>query len=103
METVISELDLTYHRRFSDLIIPDAYESLILDVLKGDHSNFVRNDELDAAWKIFTPILHQIDKEKIKPHPYAFGSRGPSGIEEFVAKYGFKRSTQEYNWPTRQC
>ncbi|CAG8453216.1 801_t:CDS:2 [Diversispora eburnea] len=102
MDTVISELDLTYHRRFSDFVIPDAYESLILDVLKGDHSNFVRDDELDAAWKIFTPILHQIKEEKIKPLPYAFGSRGPSGIDEFVSKYGFKRSTQEYNWPSRQ-
>ncbi|RHZ54198.1 hypothetical protein Glove_429g17 [Diversispora epigaea] len=101
MDTVISELDLTYHRRFSDLVIPDAYESLILDVLKGDHSNFVRDDELDAAWKIFTPILHQIEEEKIKPQPYTFGSRGPPGIDEFVAKYGFKRSTQEYNWPAQ--
>ncbi|CAG8452918.1 3726_t:CDS:2 [Acaulospora colombiana] len=84
METVISELDLTYHRRFSDFKIPDAYEALILDVLKGDHSNFVRNDELDAAWKIFTPVLHQIDNEKIKPIPYAYGTRGPPGIDEFV-------------------
>ncbi|CAG8562479.1 1393_t:CDS:2 [Acaulospora morrowiae] len=98
METVISELDLTYHRRFSDFKIPDAYEALILDVLKGDHSNFVRNDELDAAWKIFTPILHQIDQEKIKPAPYPYGSRGPAGIEDFVSRYGFKRSTKEYKW-----
>ncbi|KAG9292869.1 hypothetical protein G9A89_016231 [Geosiphon pyriformis] len=99
MDTVISELDLTYHRRFSDLKIPDAYEALILDVLKGDHSNFVRNDELDAAWKIFTPILHKIDKEKIKPEPYTFGSRGPKGLDEFVTKHGYKRPAQEYHWP----
>ncbi|CAG8468156.1 7356_t:CDS:2 [Dentiscutata heterogama] len=102
MDTVISELDLTYHRRFSDLKIPDAYEALILDVLKGDHSNFVRDDELDAAWKIFTPILHKIDNEKIKPVPYAYGSRGPAKIDEFVASYGFKRSPQQYNWPGSQ-
>ncbi|PKY50185.1 putative glucose-6-phosphate 1-dehydrogenase [Rhizophagus irregularis] len=99
MDTVISELDLSYNRRFSDLKIPDAYEALILDVLKGDHSNFVRDDELDAAWKIFTPLLHKIDNEKIAPQPYAYGTRGPPGIEEFVSKYGFKRPTQEYNWP----
>lgn len=101
MDTVISELDLSYNRRFSDLKIPDAYEALILDVLKGDHSNFVRDDELDAAWKIFTPLLHKIDNEKIAPQPYAYGTRGPPGIEEFVSKYGFKRPTQEYNWPER--
>nr|CAG8640661.1 12361_t:CDS:2 [Entrophospora candida]CAG8644559.1 6124_t:CDS:2 [Entrophospora candida] len=101
MDTVISELDLTYKKRFSDLKIPDAYEALILDVLNGDHSNFVRNDELDAAWRIFTPILHKIENEKIKPLPYAYGSRGPAGSDEFVAKYGYKRSTQEYNWTER--
>lgn len=46
------DMDLTYKRRFGDLNIPEAYEALILDALKGDHSNFVRNDELDAAWKV---------------------------------------------------
>ena len=47
-----TEMDLTYKRRFSDSKIPEAYEALILDALKGDHSNFVRDDELDVAWKV---------------------------------------------------
>lgn len=47
-----TEMDLTYKRRFTDTKIPEAYESLILDALKGDHSNFVRDDELDVAWKV---------------------------------------------------
>ena len=47
-----TEMDLTYKRRFSDSRIPEAYEALILDCLKGDKSNFVRNDELDVAWKV---------------------------------------------------
>lgn len=38
-----------------------GYRALILDAFKGDHSNFVRDDELDIAWKIFTPLLHHID------------------------------------------
>lgn len=46
------EMDLTYKRRFTDAKIPEAYEALILDVLKGDHSNFVRDDELDGAWRV---------------------------------------------------
>ena len=45
------EMDLTYKRRFGNAVIPEAYEALILDALKGDHSNFVRDDELDVAWK----------------------------------------------------
>lgn len=48
-EPIISELDLSYAKRYSDVKIPDAYESLIMDVLKGDKSNFVRNDELEVA------------------------------------------------------
>jgi glucose-6-phosphate 1-dehydrogenase len=58
---------LTYKRRFSDLKIPEAYEALLLDAFKGDHSNFVRDDELDASWRIFTPLLHYLDD-----HPEMF-------------------------------
>lgn len=47
-----TEMDLTYKRRFEDANIPEAYEALILDAFKGDHSNFVRDDELDCAWKV---------------------------------------------------
>ncbi|KAG6335637.1 hypothetical protein ID866_3453 [Astraeus odoratus] len=80
-----TEMDLTYKKRFTDTKIPEAYEALILDALKGDHSNFVRDDELDVAWKIFTPILHWIDGkeegEPPKPHPYPYGSRGPEQLD----------------------
>lgn len=74
MQTVVTELDLTYRRRFSDLKIPEAYESLILDAFKGDHSNFVRDDELDASWRMFTPLLHYLDDNKeIIPMEYPYG------------------------------
>lgn len=74
MQTVVTELDLTYRRRFSDLKIPEAYESLILDALKGDHSNFVRDDELDASWRVFTPLLHYLDQnQEITPMEYPYG------------------------------
>lgn len=74
MQTVATELDLTYRRRFSDLKIPEAYESLILDALKGDHSNFVRDDELDASWRVFTPLLHYLDgNAEIIPMEYPYG------------------------------
>ncbi|KAG6900957.1 hypothetical protein C0993_004394 [Termitomyces sp. T159_Od127] len=90
-----TEMDLTYKRRFTESKIPEAYEALILDALKGDHSNFVRNDELDVAWKIFTPILHWIDGlsgPRPRPVTYPYGSRGPKELEAFVEKYGYKRA-----------
>jgi len=104
MQTVQTELDLTYRRRFSDLKIPEAYESLILDALKGDHSNFVRDDELDASWRIFTPLLHYLDGNKeIQPMEYPYGSRGPSVLDDFTASYGYKFSDAAgYQWPLHQ-
>ncbi|RKO97325.1 hypothetical protein CXG81DRAFT_25947 [Caulochytrium protostelioides] len=96
-EAVETELDLNYDSRYADVKIPDAYEALLLDVMRGDHANFVRNDELKAAWAIFTPLLHQIDRGEIKPAKYAFGSRGPDGLDAFVERHGFLRSTS-YQW-----
>ncbi|KAJ3282618.1 Glucose-6-phosphate 1-dehydrogenase [Borealophlyctis nickersoniae] len=96
-ETLISELDLSYSKRYSEVKIPDAYESLILDVLRGDHANFVRDDELDAAWRIFTPLLHQIERERPKPEPYRYGTRGPDSLTSFVEKHGYARQSG-YHW-----
>lgn len=97
-----TEMDLTYKRRFSDAKIPEAYEALILDALNGDHSNFVRDDELHVAWKIFTPILHWIEGrsgQRPKPLKYPYGSRGPKELEAFTKKYYYQRTTDGYNWP----
>ncbi|KAI9033159.1 glucose-6-phosphate dehydrogenase [Hyaloraphidium curvatum] len=98
-EPTIAELDLSYSQRFSNAYIPDAYESLILDVLKGDQNNFVRNDELEESWKIFTPLLHQIDRERIQPEPYPYGSRGPAAADRLLIDSGFQRHELEYDWP----
>jgi len=85
---VQSELDLTYKSRFDVNHAPDAYERLILDVVRGDRNLFVRVDELQAAWRIFTHLLHKLEKEKIKPIPYPFGSRGPKEAYELAERYG---------------
>lgn len=45
----------------------DAYERLILDCINGDRRLFIRNDELETAWKIFTPVL------KVRPRPERAG------------------------------
>ncbi|KAI1305548.1 Glucose-6-phosphate 1-dehydrogenase [Mortierella claussenii] len=99
METVISELNLSYASRFTDLSVPDAYENLILDAIVGEQSNFVRSDELDEAWRIFTPVLHKIDRGLIPVEIYPYGTRGPKHLSEFVARFGFERHLQAYSWP----
>ncbi|KAI4185776.1 MAG: hypothetical protein L6R41_003918 [Letrouitia leprolyta] len=91
MQTVGTELDLTYQRTVPDADIPEAYECLLLDAFKGDYSDSVTEQELEASWKIFTPLLHHIEEKKdIKPIEYAYGSEGPDGLEDFVSSYQYQ-------------
>ncbi|CAH0769930.1 unnamed protein product [Bemisia tabaci] len=85
-----TELDLTYHSRYKGAKLPDAYERLILDVFCGSQMHFVRSDELHEAWRIFTPLLHSIEKDKIHPIPYKYGSRGPQEADDLCLKNNFK-------------
>ena len=82
-------LDLTYKAAFAEEI-PDAYESLLLDVMRGEKSLFIRSDELAAAWDVFTPILRQLDDERIVPEPYAFGTKGPPSVHKLAEDHNVK-------------
>lgn len=53
--------------------LPDAYETLLLDVIAGDQTLFVHADEVEAAWRLYTPPLDQ----RPPVHPYAAGTWGP--------------------------
>eukprot|EP00262_Sarcandra_glabra_P012783 TRINITY_DN336_c0_g1_i2.p1 TRINITY_DN336_c0_g1~~TRINITY_DN336_c0_g1_i2.p1 ORF type:complete len:523 (+),score=96.57 TRINITY_DN336_c0_g1_i2:266-1834(+) len=97
MSTIQSELDLSYRQRYQGAIIPEAYERLILDTIRGDQQHFVRRDELKAAWEIFTPLLHRIDDGEMKALPYKPGSRGPVEADELLAKAGYVQ-THGYIW-----
>lgn len=50
-----------------------------------------------AAWEIFTPLLHDIDDGKMKSVPYKPGSRGPHEADELAAKTGYVQ-THGYIW-----
>ncbi|VUZ42739.1 unnamed protein product [Hymenolepis diminuta] len=97
-----TELDLTYSSRYENLKLPDAYERLLLDVFSGSQTNFVRFDELDEAWRIFTPALQELETKAIKPFPYKYGSRnGPSEADELMRRVGFVY-TGLYRWNPRR-
>lgn len=55
----------------------DAYETLLLDVIEGDSSLFLRYDEVEWAWKVVDPILKVWSTEREFIHTYAAGSWGP--------------------------
>lgn len=93
-----TELDLTYKKRYRNAVLPDAYERLILDVFAGSQMHFVRSDELAEAWRIFTPVLKEIEANKEPPLPYKFGSRGPKQADHLASKHGYK-FYGTYKWP----
>lgn len=69
--------------------IIDAYDRLLLDIFNGRQVNFVRTDELQEAWRVFTPVLHQTDNGSLPVYKYVFGSNSlPQGDALLKAKYG---------------
>lgn len=69
---------------------PDAYARLLLDAMLHDHTLFVRNDIIDAAWRLFTPVLEawQNSPDAYALHPYEAGSDGPGAADALIARDG---------------
>lgn len=84
-----SELNLIYKEKYN-FEVPDSYEHLILGVIDGDNHLFMRSDELEAAWSILTPLLYEIENNKVAPELYEFGGRGPVGAYYLGAKHGVR-------------
>jgi glucose-6-phosphate 1-dehydrogenase len=57
--------------------IPDAYERLIMDVIRGNQTLFMRGDEVEAAWAWADPIIDAWDAKSTRPQSYDPGSSGP--------------------------
>ncbi|KAM0909742.1 hypothetical protein ACQ4PT_014624 [Festuca glaucescens] len=84
-----SNLNLFYSERYQREI-PDAYERLLLDAIEGERRLFIRSDELDAAWAIFTPLLRELEEKRVAPELYPYGSRGPVGAHYLAANYNVR-------------
>ena len=69
---------------------PEAYETLLQDVIEGDATLFMRADQVDAAWQIITPILEVWQEKPPVDFPnYTPGSWGPEDAEALIARDGF--------------
>lgn len=64
----------------------DAYERLLMDVIKGRLTHFMRRDELEAAWTWIDPILAGWQALDEKPRNYAAGSWGPAASSALMAR-----------------
>lgn len=80
-------LDLDFNEMFTSRRT-DGYERLLLDVIRGNLSLFVRRDEQIAAWKWVMPILETWENQKIAPRQYASGTWGPASSSAMLARDG---------------
>lgn len=77
-------LGFDYKKQFGD--IPDAYSTLLLDVLEGDRTLFVHADEAIGSWKLFDPVL----QSSHRIHSYPAGSLGPDAAQDLLSRNGHR-------------
>jgi glucose-6-phosphate 1-dehydrogenase len=68
---------------------PEAYETLLLDVMRGDATLFMRADQVESAWKVVAPVLEAWSSTPPADFPnYSSGSWGPEGASSLIAQDG---------------
>ena len=73
----VKQIPLAFKYRDIFDAMPEAYQTLVLDVLKGDQTLFVHSDEVLEAWNLYDPLL----RRKYAVYPYTAGTRGPTEAE----------------------
>jgi glucose-6-phosphate 1-dehydrogenase len=87
MKLVTQDMDFMYTDNYSQSL-PEAYETLLLDVLEGDATSFMRTDQIEMAWKIVMPILNAWKKSPGKQLQfYPAGSWGPAAADKLLKPY----------------
>jgi glucose-6-phosphate 1-dehydrogenase len=83
------ELELDFSETFRAPRM-DAYERLLLDVLRGQLTLFMRSDELEAAWEWVEPILEYWQQSETEPMPYTAGTWGPAAASALIGRDGLQ-------------
>ena len=65
---------------------PDAYERLLMDVVRGNQTLFMRRDEVEAAWTWVGPILDAWTASREAPRAYTAGTWGPSAAIALIER-----------------
>jgi glucose-6-phosphate 1-dehydrogenase len=80
-------LDMSFAETFA-IYTPDAYERLLMDVIRGNATLFMRRDEVQAAWSWIDPILQAWSLSNDPPRPYIAGTWGPAASIALVERDG---------------
>jgi glucose-6-phosphate 1-dehydrogenase len=83
-------MDFQYSAAFGTATSPEAYERLLLDVLMGDATLFMRRDTVEAAWRWITPILERWESTDAPIATYAAGTWGPPEADRLIESTGRK-------------
>ncbi len=86
MQIQENKLDLSFSQAYDNQRVVDAYERLLLEVIKGDQSLFVRRDEVEAAWQWADSIIEAWQSTNEAPKPYPAGSWGPVSSIALIAR-----------------
>jgi len=84
-----AELELDFREQFKAPRM-EAYERLLLDVLRGQLTLFMRGDELEAAWEWVEPILDHWEQDDTTPAPYSSGTWGPAASSALIGRDGLQ-------------
>ena len=92
-EMILTPVDMVFNYKDAyDGHEPEAYETLLYDVMEGDATLFMRADQVEAAWKVVMPIIEVWQERKPVDFPnYAPDSWGPEDAEALIARDG-------HNW-----
>ncbi|MEZ6097762.1 MAG: glucose-6-phosphate dehydrogenase [Pirellulaceae bacterium] len=77
--------------RYADVFekLPDAYQTLLLDIVNGDQTHFVRADEVEASWRLYTPLLDNRAERSL----YTAGTWGPAEADRLIEPCGAQWQT----------
>ena len=82
------DMSFNYDRTYNEEP-PEAYETLLLDVMEGDATLFMRSDQMEAAWKVLMPIIEVWESTTPVDFPnYEAGTLGPENAEALIAEDG---------------
>ncbi|HEX7294812.1 MAG TPA: glucose-6-phosphate dehydrogenase, partial [Pyrinomonadaceae bacterium] len=100
MHTATVHMDFCYQTAFG-VRSPAAYETLLLDVMRGDATLFTRSDGVEAQWKLITPILEAWANQTPPDFPnYEAGTDGPPAADEMLARNGHRWRPTAQSFPS---
>ncbi|HRQ40812.1 MAG TPA: glucose-6-phosphate dehydrogenase [Chloroflexota bacterium] len=90
MRTDSVDMEFHYRSAFKGNSLPDAYERLLLDALRGDASLYTRSDSIEAAWQLMDPVIQGWEQDPQAPPmvEYTPGSWGPAEAEQLLQRDG---------------